>query len=190
MVIWAVFWFFLWSTIGFVILLPQIPMNLTVIIIFWVSGLLGLVVVLALQNRYPSFRSGAKSFVLPIVVFTLLDGVMYGFVAPQLYNISNPHFQIVEINYEPNSVTGYDARALARIYTFYAKILNDGINGSEVVTCVVTKANLNTVSKSQTVYLHHNEEKIISFHFTVWEVGIVWDKFTVQTGSSTRTQSK
>ena len=181
LVIWAVFWFFLWSIIGFVILLPQIPMNLTVIIIFWVSGILGLVVILALQNKYPSLRSGAKSFVLPIVVFTLLDGVMYGFVVPQLYNLSNPHFQIVEINYEPSGVTGY---------TFYAKIRNDGINGSETVTCIVTRANLNTVSKSQTVYLSHNEEKIISFNFTVWEVGIVWDKFTVQTGSSTRTQSK
>jgi hypothetical protein len=109
-----------------------------------------------------------------MVVFASVGGVFGWFIYPQFYEQFNPHFKIMDINYTSQYPTGY---------TYYARIRNEGIDGSKVVTCIVTKADLNTVSKSQTLYLRHNEEKPISFYFSATQVGTEWEEYTIQIGS-------
>jgi hypothetical protein len=139
-----------------------------------VTSLFALVIVLALENKYPSLRNGAKGIALGMVIFALAGGGTSFFVYPQLNRQFNPDFIIVDINYTSNYPTGY---------TMYARIRNEGIDGSMVVTCTVTRADLNTVSESQTVYLRHAEEKSISFHFLAGSIGTEWEKYEVKIGS-------
>jgi hypothetical protein len=51
-------------------------------------------------------------------------------------------------------------------FVVYARVWNEGADGNEVVYCKVTKDDLTTISKSQQVYLHHNEETVAHFYFS------------------------
>jgi hypothetical protein len=135
-----------------------------------VSLIVALVVVLALGNKYPSLRTGAKGYALGMVVFLLAGFAVPFLVYPQFYGQFNPHFKIVDINYTSQYPTGY---------TYYARIRNDGIDGSRVVSCTVTRADLTTTSKSQTLYLLHGEEKSISFYFSATQVGTEWKEYAI-----------
>jgi len=152
--------------------------DLTSVFTTIVSLIVALAVVLALGNKFPSFRKGAKGYAAGMVIF-LLAGFLVPFVVyPRLYGQFNPHFKIEDINYDTNYTSYYPTG-----FTYYARIRNDGIDGSRVVICTVTKTDLTTTSKSQTLYLRHGEVKSISFYFPATQVGTEWKEYTISIGA-------
>jgi len=150
--------FLLWVIISVLdVLLHE---NLTFLFVFWVSGILVLVITLALQNKHPSLRSGVKGLALGMAVFALVSAAMYFFVDPQLYKLNNPYFRIVDQNDTLDSASGN--------YIFNVTIRNDGADGRATVSCEVQKADLTTKTKFLTISLKRNEETTLHFFFSIY----------------------
>jgi len=101
-----------------------------------------------------------------IISGIIISGIVAVYYIIGFYERSkSPVFTIISENGEPH--VDYDAN-FNPIYTYtvYVKIKNVGIDGSKTVNCEITRYDLTTISKSQTVFLKANEEKIIDFFFS------------------------
>jgi len=142
-------------------------------VLFLVAFLFWIAIVMIWELKQPRGIWGNKyvKFMVPLILFFLLNGFFIGYAHDRLYGLNNPLFHIADISYTHEYGVGY---------SFHAKIWNEGKEGTEYVYCFVTKGDLTIVSKYQQVYLNRNEEAVIHFYFSEYEVGNDWKEYRIK----------
>jgi len=102
-----------------------------------------------------------------VVIFAgiVIVAVIAAVAAGLLLRTTSHLFVIVEDNFE----VGFDYDEELNVLvteTVYVKVKNEGIDGTDIVVCEITRSDLSKIKKTRNVFLRSGETKVVDFVFS------------------------